>query len=446
MVTYHIFPILSSKTITQKLIPIEIPNSYKFGQKPIPYDQAEGFAYDSGGKSFKCVGFVNQSSIFDEHLCGTGIKAVVAAKDCPVAERALAALTTAMRELNLAMIVRQVYAARTKPKMMALFPNNLLKNSPKHNSFVMHELIYKDNLAKIPLPSIKTPRNEPSTEQYEAIEKLIDSMDLMTAGSNEGDEDDPETGGSREAFKRFLNPVLQHTYRTIAHRALHPSEPVLTADKDLMDLLNAPPKIRTQSKPHVEKVKELFKLEPVVRSSKQELFAKMQKISAGADVDANTDTSTTDRATDLIEVGTVTPDEDFAELLQRGERFDTLAVQIQNVISNFVLKSVALPVEKVLRAVMIYREEAKLLAPYRYNEWIGEFKATLLQRRKLDTWEKIIVAEKFGLITDTESERSTVTEEEAAEFYKIDSANSGRGGNGAADEEPDDVNDLFDDM
>lgn len=346
------------------------------------------------------------------------------------------------------MIVRQVYAARTKPKMMVLFPNNLLKNNPNHNSFVMHELIYKDNVAKIPLPTIKTQKNEPSPEQYEAVEKLIDSMDLMTAGSNEGDEDDPEGGNPREAFSKFLNPVLQHTYRTIAHRALHPSEPILMADKDLMALLSAPPKIRTQSKPHVEKVKELFKLEPVVRSSKQALFAKMQKITAGADADtdANTNTSTMDRDTDLIEVGTVTPDEDFAELLQRGERFDTLAVQIQNVISNFVLKSVALPVEKVLRAVMIYREEAKLLAPYRYNEWIVEFKATLLQRRKLDTWEKIIVAEKFGLITSTESDRSTVTEEQAAEFYKIDSASSGRGGSGAADEEADDVNDLFDEM
>lgn len=61
-------------------------------------------------------------------------------------------------------------------------------------------------------PSLKTRKNEPTEEQYNAIDELIDSMDLMNAYDHES--------GSNEAFacKKILNPTLQYTYRTIAHR------------------------------------------------------------------------------------------------------------------------------------------------------------------------------------------------------------------------------------
>lgn len=60
-------------------------------------------------------------------------------------------------------------------------------------------------------PSLKRSKDKPSQEQYEAVEQIIDSMDLMNAYDHEG---------CNEAFahKKLLNPTIQYTYRSIAHR------------------------------------------------------------------------------------------------------------------------------------------------------------------------------------------------------------------------------------
>lgn len=409
-----------------------------YGQQPISYDDKD-IGYKSGGRSLKCVGFANASDVRDEYLCGSGIWAVAAQKNTTVAEKMLAALTNVMRDSELIMIARYVYGGNTRPKMMVLYPNNLLKDKPDHNSLLMQELIYKDNLVEMLLPSLKIKKTEPTAEQYDAVDKLIDSMDLMSVDSS---------GGHGEAFKHLLNPILQHTYRRIAHRALHPKEPLIAPDQDLLAMLNIPESVAVQAKPHIDQVKNLFKLERIQRdtvSRKQGLFNKMQDISsppATADAAGGTDSA---NDINLVEIGTVTPDTDFAELLSRGERFATLATQIQNVIEKLVFKSVAIPEEKVLRAIAIYREEAKVLTPYSFNEWIVEFKASLLQRRKLDGWEKLIVAERLGLITSLESECSTVTDGEAAEFYRNVAGNGDRN---AADaiEDNENVEDIFANM
>lgn len=61
-------------------------------------------------------------------------------------------------------------------------------------------------------PPLGTTKDTPSQEQYDAVESLIDSMDLMNAYDGEGD--------CNEAFahKKLLNPTIQYTYRALAHR------------------------------------------------------------------------------------------------------------------------------------------------------------------------------------------------------------------------------------
>lgn len=416
-----------------------------FAEKPIPMVQSESTSTNSGNRSFKCIGFAKVSDVRDEYLAGTGIWAVVGHKDSFVAEKMLAALTTVMRQSQLVMIVRYVYSARAKPKMMALFPNDLLKDKPDHNSMVMHELIYKDNLVEMLLPSLKIKKTEPTAEQYEAVDKLIDSMDLMSVDLSD---EHGESTAPVEAFKNLLNPVLQHTYRRIAQRALHPKEPLIAPDKDLLAMLNVPKSVAAQAKPHVEQVKNLFKLEPIQRDTvarKQVLYNKMQAITTPNGTASASDAEDKQNDEFLVAIGTVTPDEDFDELLRRGERFAPLAIQMQNVIQELVFKPVEIIEDRVLRAIMMYRQQAIQLAPYSFNEWINEFKTSLLQRRKLDEWQKLIVAEGFGLITRDESENSTVTAEEATAFYRNDSTAMNPNMTEAMNDD-ENVDDLFDNM
>lgn len=424
-----------------------------YGQTAVPYDQ--GVKYDGGPKSFRCIGFVDQSDIKDHNLAGTGVWVVIGQKESSVAEKMITALVASMRNSNLAMIVRYVYSRVAKPKMMALFPNGHNKKYPNHNSLLMYELLYKENYVQVTFPSLQTKKTEPTAEQYEAVDKLIDSMDLMDVVDNAqfenagvDDDDDMEERQGSEAFKRLLNPGLQHMYRAIAHRALHPKEPVLSADKDLLEMLNPPKEVQVKSKPHVERIKELFPLEVVKKSTKTALFEKLQKISGNVDPDADDNllmAPSHDGNVNLVEVGTVSPAEDFLELLRRGERYPALATQLQKVINDIVLKSMVLPVEKVLKAILVYREEAKRLGPHKYNEWVQEFKHLLIQRNKEDIWVKLIQVEGFGLITSKESEMSLVTEEEAAAFYMSGFGTTDVSKNMAADDDQN-VEDLFEDM
>lgn len=436
---YHNDELIDPDTLADQLI-----KGYMYGERCIPFEDTN--TYEGGFKALRCIGFTDKAGIHDKYLAGTGVWAVVPQKDCTVAAKMLSSLVTVMRDTNLAMIARYTYGSRATPKIMALFPNNMNKKYPKHNSLLMYELFYKENFVQVSFPSLKTKKKEPTAEQYAAVEKLIDSMDLMNVDEGvDACTSDSQAKKSTEAFKKLLNPALQHLYRAMANRALNPKDPVLAADKDLLEMLNVPLQIQRQAKEHVDKVKELFKLEAVKKSSKTSLFEKLQKISLNNASIATDADAEAHQSIDLIEIGTVTPAEDFAELLNRGEPFTTLANQLKIVINSIVTKSVVVPEEKVAMAILVYREQAKLKSTTNYNEWIKEFKASLLQRGKSNLWEKLIQYEQLGLITAKESELSAVTDEQATEFYKLN-GQDGNGNNSNGEDDEDDVENLFDDL
>lgn len=417
--------------------------AHKFGGAIVPFDVSE--QPTSGKKSLACIGFTKQALISDLHLAGTGIWAVVAQKGCPASAKMMAALTMAMRKLKLAMIARYKYGATAAPKMMVMFPNDMNQKHPMHNSLLMYELFYRENFLKVKIPRLCEKNTKPSAEQNQVIGDLIGSMDLMNA--KHCNEMEPSQTSSTEAFKRLLNPSLQHMHRAIANRALNPKDPVLAVDKDLMDMLNPPPNLQEQAKPHIEKAKELFQLEVVKKKSGIQAFLeKCQNVALNPsdDLSANVSAGTGDGTPALIEIGTKTPAEDFAELLERGERFTVLATQLQKVIFHNTFNVVQINEEKLSKSLLIYREFAKQKGPFHYNDWIELFKSRLLEREKIDVWEKIVVREGYGLITSAHSNMSSITAKEAQEFYQIGGNNAINLAEAGGDDE--DSDDLFNDM
>lgn len=173
------------------------------------------------------------------------------------------------------------------------------------------------------------------------------------------------------------------------------------------------------------------------------LFQKLQHNASNANADDVQPIEIDEQQSTLIEIGTVTPDEDFMNLLLKGEKFTTVANQMQNVLHKLIMQAVQVQTEKIARAIMMYREQAILLGAYRYNEWVAEFKKILLERNKIDVWQNVFVNEKFGLISAKESEMSTVTDEEVQEFYKSDTADARIN---ASDMMDDDLDDLLANM
>lgn len=297
------------------------------------------------------------------------------------------------------------------------------------------------------MPSLRSKKTEPSAEQIDAVDSLIDSMNLMDVSV-----DLPDV----EAFanNKILNPATQHMYRVLTHRALYPDQAIPMVESDLNTHLEVPAKLRASAAPAVAQLKTLFALERIVKPSKEQFFDKVKNITSSIKPEDGDNPHPSSLTTPdapgieesrLVEVGTMTPAEDFGELLRRGEKFSTLCAQIQAVIADLVLKSVRVPTQKVAMAIMVYREEARLIGAWRYNEWITEFKRLLLARHKLHVWQEVVVKERLGLITTDDSETSTVSKQEAQDFYGVPGVGGQLIGNDD-DGGDDDIDDLIGNM
>uniref|UniRef100_A0A182MWT4 Ku domain-containing protein n=1 Tax=Anopheles culicifacies TaxID=139723 RepID=A0A182MWT4_9DIPT len=395
----------------------DIIMGYMYGSTAVPYDNTIDIEYRSGESRLACLGFTASSNVLEEHLSVKGSHVVVAKKGCNASNNKLSALVKAMHELNVIMITTKVYRKDNRPRLNALIPTY----RSEIPCLVMMELIFKDELCCLKFPPLLKSKPAPTDQQYDAIDKLIDSMNLMDAI-------DDSNGEAREAFALHstFNPTLQQVYRAVAHRALHPKQPLPAVDSTLQELFEVPKKVANRSKPALEEVKKLFELKEVKQNTRTEWLQRMAKVKLADDATSSISTidsgilmddDDADRRT-VVSVGTLTPAQDFALLLRRGEKFATVATQLQNVLFELLFTSMRPPGDKVVTALMVYRSEAQTLGPYRYNEWMGELKNMLLTRRKQDFWEKVIVDKRLGLIDSQESDMSTVSVEQAANFYE----------------------------
>lgn len=351
----------------------------------------------------------------DEYFAGTGIWLVVPQSD-RVAEKQMAALVQALRNLQLAMIVRYTYSNSATPKVMCLYPNSI---DTKHNSFFMYELFYKDNFVDISFPRLRSKRTELSDEQYEAVDKLIDSMDLMGEVTNA---DDGTVKKSKEYFKHLMNPTVQHTYRALANRRLNPDEPVIKMDDDLMGSLETPKIVA--AKPHIKTIKALFPLEPVKVPSKEKFLAKMRK-SDESGYTSIADNSSIDETiknipNDIrIQIGTIDPLKDFAECIASGAALHRVAKKMEDVITQLIINLTELsePYKlKIHKSLLAYRATAVEQAPYLYNDWMSVLQRTMNDRGKAYLWSTLVADKGYGLITSAESAQSTVSEADAQRF------------------------------
>uniref|UniRef100_A0A4Y0BQ50 Ku domain-containing protein n=1 Tax=Anopheles funestus TaxID=62324 RepID=A0A4Y0BQ50_ANOFN len=401
----------------------DIIMGYMYGSTAVPYDNTIDIEYRSGDSRLACLGFTASSNILEEHLSAKGSLVVVAKKGCTASNHKLSALVKAMYELKVIMIATKVYRKDNRPRLNALVPT--YRNEVP--CLIMMELIFKDEMCCLKFPPLLKSKPMPTDEQYDAVEKLIESMNLMDAIED-------SNGESREAFAMHntFNPSLQNVYRAVAHRALHPKKPLpAVMDSTLQELTEVPKKVANRAKAALAEVKRQFELKEITQNTRTEWLQRMAKIKLADDATSSISTIDSGVLMDdddaerrmVVSVGTVTPAEDFVLLLRRGERFATVATQLQNVLFELLFTSMRAPDDKVVTALIVYRSEAQHLGPYRYNEWMAEFKKMLLTRRKEEFWKKVIVGKRLGLIDSQESEMSTISVEQAANFYETPSEN-----------------------
>lgn len=395
--------------------PIEKPDvddiikSYMYGSTLVALDSEPKFTDTQ--KCLSCLGFTKRELVLNEYLHGNGCHVVLPKKSHPKSAKMFAGLVTAMKERDMVMIARKVYNNKNKPTVVVLMP--CLKDDVAYLS--MMQLAFANDISLFSFPNLRTKKTEPSKEQEKVVKELVDAMDLMNAIDDDS--------GRTEAFdiETTLNPVNQHLCYSVAYRALNPTDPLPNINPELIAMIDVPAKVKKACVDVLKELEEQFPLELVERRVKK-IFGKGNTASMSTDDIMDDDTADDDDAgKNIVAIGTVTPAEDFAILLKKGERFGTLADQIQTVIYDLIFRTASLQAEKILECIMMYREQSKICGPFNYNNWIKELKKVVIQRNRSDFWNQLIVKEGFGLITVNESPISTVTIDEQLDFYEISS-------------------------
>lgn len=331
----------------------DIVKGFIYGSELVIVDRTE---YNETEKCLACLCFTKRSNVFSEHFAGSDCHIVLPQKLREKSAKLFTGLVHTLLNRDSVMIARKVYRNGLKPSLVVLLPD-LRDGVP---FFTMIQLPFANDVTLFSFPRLETKKSEPSKEQKEAIKELVDSMDLMTAVDDDS--------GMNEAFalETSLNPVNQHLCRTVAFRALHPSDPLPTIDNELVSTIDVPPKVKSESSEVIKKIEELFPLEMVEQKVKK-LFGKRTE-SLAVDDAMEIDSTDVDEGKKIIAIGTVSPAEDFGYLLKRGEQFNVLAEQMQTVIYDLIFRTASMQTQKVLETIMMYREQSKIYTPFNYNK------------------------------------------------------------------------------
>lgn len=409
----------------------EIVEGYCYGSDRVPMSEEdkESMKYHSE-KGLKVLGFTSAECVKRYQYLGDSCLSVTADKGDEAAAVALSALINALFETNTVCIARRVYASRSAPRVGCLVP----QIKADYECLYWFDLPFTEDLrtylfGSLPLKNDATVNKKyaPTVEQLQAVDDLIESMDLTKA-------DVDEDGDKREALKPKLtfNPYFQHVYQCLQHRALHPKDPIPELSPLIARCLQLPAAVEAACQASVVKLSKAFKLEREGKrkdvktgeavfkenGAKEAVAAKRPK--ADNDLAGGLEAITKAK---VKEVGTVTPVEDFKELISRTDEdlYEQACKQMQERITQIVKDSFgqqfygkAIDCLKALRAESIKKSE-----PNDFNDFIQDFKDTLISKGRRDFWEKII-AEKQCIINNVECEESEITKEEAESFMEAD--------------------------
>lgn len=388
----------------------DIINAYMYGGEICPVD--ENMKYDSGKKCLSCIGFAKERVIAPQYLCGDGCHIVVPRKNSnSKSKRLFASLVHEMHRLKFVMIARKVYRSKTKCHIVLLRPQ--IKDNATF--LIMIELPFADDLIFTQFPFLNSEKNKPTEEQNKAMKDLINSMDLMNAIDDDS--------GVNELQINF-DPLQQHLCNVIAYRALHPNQPLPPFNNELRKLFDVPEKIKNESRETMKNIDGAFKLEIVTDREKKRPFGqKERKVSEDGDIEMVDESEYEEKDKNpqkITQVGTVTPAEDFIYLVKHSlERYNVLCEQIQNVIYQFMFKTLGDFKEKLKETILSYREMAKIHFPFEYNKFLKDLKELMIKHNKTNEWYNIIAKEGLGVISNQESPLSTVSFDDQVEFYEI---------------------------
>lgn len=265
-------------------------------------------------------------------------------------------------------------------------------------------------------------RNLPSKDLKKAMSEYIDSMDLSDFGRDE--EGVPSEYAKME---ETYSPLVNRINQVIRHRAVYPDSPLPKPYSVLTKYLEPPSKLVSRSDKAIQSLINAADVKKVPAKQKGKFKRRRDedKPLSGLDISSLLGPSQKSR-----KISSKNAIPEFKQALASSDNMGLVrssAQQMGVIIEEYISKSVgdnsynqALEALRVLRDELVEMEE-----PEMFNDFIKTLKEKIykggLGGERKEMWWKIRVA-KLGLVDKSLSEVSKVSEEEAKEFYKVQSS------------------------
>lgn len=414
---------------------LDVIEGYMFGTTIVPVTDADlqNLAYHSGPRCLSILGFTHLKNIPPHFLKGNGCYQVFPENE-ENCKRAFSALIQAMDSKDMVAVVRKVYNANNLPVVCALMPFITAESQ----CFVLIELPYAEDLVNMLFPPLVPENKKPTADQLQAVDHFIMSMDLMKVHQEDGEDDEDS-----ELYNplRTLDPYEQHFFTIVAKKALEGEHVDPREVSECVKELLAPRHELVQAvKPHLDRIKKQFPLQEVplkegTRKAAADVFKQdnqSQVVDSLKPVSKPTDTVCVDPV-----VGTVQPQNDFDKLLDQGVSFEKACELLTEVITVMVSKAFDDDdYDKPFKCLLHLRIKCIKQNPVIFNEWIMKFKRDHASEKN-GFWN-LLVKGGAGLITVSESDKSTVECEEAKSFFQLQQ-NTDDGAQTSLDEDMDDL-------
>ncbi|XP_060049928.1 X-ray repair cross-complementing protein 5 [Erinaceus europaeus] len=392
---------------------------FRYGSDIIPFSKVdeEQMKYKSEGKCFSVLGFCKASQVHRKYFMGNQVLKVFAAKDDEAAAVALSSLIHALDQLDMVAIIRYLYDKRSNPQVGVTFP--YIKDT--YECLVYVQLPFMEDLRQYTFSSLKNNKKFTPTEaQLNAVDALIDSMNLVKCNKEEDTIEDlfPTT--------KIPNPQFQRLFQCLLHRALRPREPLPPIQQHLLEMLDPPTEVTAKCQVPLSKIKTLFPLTEAIKKkdllTAQDVFQDNREEGPACKEYKMEEGETHFLLSSLAEgsitkVGSVNPVENFRVLLrQKNASFEEVSFQLVNHIEQFLDTNETPYFMKSMDCIKAFREEAiKFSEEHRFNSFLKALQEKV-EVKKLNHFWEIVVQDQITLISKDEASGSTVTAEEAKKF------------------------------
>lgn len=273
----------------------------------------------------------------------------------------------------------------------------------------MYEIAMYAQYHYIQCPKLISRSTECTKEQYDAIDNLIDAMDLTTRNAD-----------SLKSPKQDLLPFseLQNVFEVNLMDTIE--RKVIAQSDQLQELLDEkhyrekfwklPESIEEPAKEALNCIKEVFSLEVSMAWLKEAKDkAKQRKHVEISQYDDEDNELLSLDVLDFDHVRHCSPATDFENLLQhyviplknitrRDVQFNKYGTQIRSVIWDLIFKDSNIDYKKVCTALEVYKKKSAIFNAFDdYNEWMEKVKKQVVQESLEQFWQDIIVKHELGL-------------------------------------------------